>query len=131
MKWITGRAFHGFRKGAAGEVHRLTNSERDAADWIGDADIRIVRRHYLKKRAEEQQGVANKINVDATKQLLERDRSAPSIGGRADKRKPITHGTRTGYNRGCRCDACTATQREHSKADRSKESKADRPKETV
>jgi hypothetical protein len=54
VPWVKGRAFHGFRKHAAGEVHRLTGSERAAADWIGDTDVKVVRRHYLKKRAEEQ-----------------------------------------------------------------------------
>jgi hypothetical protein len=111
--WIKGRAFHGFRKHAAGEVHRLTNSERSAADWIGDKDIKVVRRHYLKRRAEEQRSVATSINRDAFASQVARDRNAPSIGGRPERRKEITHGTRTGYNRGCRCELCGAANHEH------------------
>lgn len=118
VPWITGRAFHGFRKGSAGEVHRLTNSERAAADWIGDADIKIVRRHYLKKRAEEQRSVARDIDVDAGKQAVARDRTAAPIGARPDRRKEITHGARTGYNRGCRCEPCSAAQRNHVRSRR-------------
>lgn len=58
VRWVKGRGFHGYRKHAAGEVHRLTGSERAAADWIGDKSIGVVRTHYLKKRAEEQRAVA-------------------------------------------------------------------------
>jgi hypothetical protein len=111
VAWIRGRAYHGFRKHSAGEVHRLTNSERAAADWIGDADVKIVRRHYLKKRAEEQRSVAHDIDRDAGVQRLERDRAATPIGGAPHKRRPIRHGTRTGYNRGCRCELCALANR--------------------
>lgn len=63
VKWIKGRALHGFRKHAAGEVHRITGSERAAADWIGDKDTKVVRKHYLKKRAEEQRAVAEQLGA--------------------------------------------------------------------
>jgi site-specific recombinase XerD len=63
VAWKKGRALHGFRKHAAGEVHRVTGSERAAADWIGDKSVTVVRRHYLKKRAEEQRAVAEKLGV--------------------------------------------------------------------
>jgi len=123
VEWIDGRAYHGFRKYSAGEVHRLTGSERDAADWIGDKDVKIVRRHYLKKRAEEQRGVAQKVDVDAAMQAhVARTAGAEpittQIGFRPERRKPITHGTRTGYNRGCRCEPCTAAQRTHIRKSR-------------
>jgi hypothetical protein len=81
VEWVKGRAFHGFRKYSAGEIHRLTGSERAAADWIGDKDVKVVRKHYLKKRAEEQRGVAQQIDVDAsarpTSRPLSSLRSAP------------------------------------------------------
>jgi site-specific recombinase XerD len=67
VAWVTGRAFHGFRKFAAGEVAQLTGSERAAADWIGDTDVKVVRRHYLKKRAEEQRSVANQLNASSNR----------------------------------------------------------------
>lgn len=62
VAWVKGRAFHGFRKFAAGEVAELTGSERAAADWIGDTDVKVVRRHYLKVRAERQREVAEALN---------------------------------------------------------------------
>ncbi len=61
IAWKHGCAFHGFRKWSAGEVHRLTGSERAAADWIGDKSIEVVRGSYLKKRAEEQRAVAGQL----------------------------------------------------------------------
>jgi hypothetical protein len=67
LTWVKGRAFHGFRKFAAGEVATLTGSERAAADWIGDSDVKVVRRHNLKKRAEEQRGVAAKLNQSSNR----------------------------------------------------------------
>jgi hypothetical protein len=70
VPWVKGRAFHGFRKHAAGEVHRLTGSERAAADWIGDTDVKVVRRHYLKKRAEEQRGVAEQLNTSSKTKVI-------------------------------------------------------------
>jgi hypothetical protein len=74
--WVKGRAFHGFRKFSAGEIHRLTGSERAAADWIGDKDVKVVRKHYLKKRAEEQRGVAQQVDVD----VLLRDECLARLG---------------------------------------------------
>jgi hypothetical protein len=67
VPWVKGRAFHGFRKFAAGEVAELTGSERAAADWIGDTDVKVVRKHYLKKRAEAQREVAQQLNDSAAK----------------------------------------------------------------
>jgi integrase len=124
LKWVTGRAFHGFRKHAAGEVARITGSERAAADWIGDKDVKIVRKHYLKKRAEEQREVAASVSVD----VLQLHRPAARVHAPAPARapKPVTHGTRTGYNRGCRCDACRDAQRDHIRALRGTEPGATR-----
>lgn len=116
VAWVKGRAFHGFRKFAAGEVHRVTNSERAAADWIGDKDVKVVRKHYLKKRAEEQRAVASSIDVGSAARTTSAHQEP--IGGRPERRKPITHGARTGYNRGCRCEECTKANREHNRAAR-------------
>jgi integrase len=116
VDWVKGRAFHGFRKHSAGEIHRLTGSERSAADWIGDKDVKVVRKHYLKKRAEEQRGVAQKIDVDAGAQAMSQGGVVPQVGLAPGRRKPIEHGTRTGYGRGCRCEPCTAAQRDHIRA---------------
>jgi hypothetical protein len=85
--WVKGRAFHGFRKFSAGEIHRLTGSERAAADWIGDKDVKVVRKHYLKKRAEEQRGVAQQVDVDSAARV-----AVVGAPGRADRwRARATH----------------------------------------
>jgi integrase len=118
VEWVKGRAFHGFRKHSAGEIHRLTGSERAAADWIGDKDVKVVRKHYLKKRAEEQRTVAHQIDVDAIARPMSRTGDVSQVGTAFARRKPIPHGTRSGYNRGCRCEPCTAAQRDHVRASR-------------
>jgi hypothetical protein len=118
VEWVKGRAFHGFRKYSAGEIHRLTGSERAAADWIGDKDVRVVRKHYLKKRAEEQRGVAQRIDVDAAARIVAPSEPVAQVGTRPWLERAIKHGTRTGYNRGCRCEECTAAQRAHIRTSR-------------
>lgn len=119
VAWHTNRAFHGFRKFRAGEIHRLTGSERAAADWIGDKDIKVVRKHYLKKRAEEQRGVAAQVNVDVSARTIKPAEPVAPIGFKAaEDRAVVTHGTRTGYNRGCRCAPCAHANREHNRAAR-------------
>lgn len=75
IAWVDGRGLHGFRKYAAGEVHRVTGSERAAADWIGDKDVKVVRKHYLKVRAEEQRGVAAQLHAPIT---TDSDRAQPA-----------------------------------------------------
>lgn len=44
------RAYHGFRRGIAGDIYDATGSEKAAADWIGDKSLRIVRDKYLLQR---------------------------------------------------------------------------------
>jgi integrase len=44
-----GRATHGFRRGAAGDVLEATGDAKLALDWIGDSDLRQAQR-YLKVR---------------------------------------------------------------------------------
>ena len=46
------RAFHGFRRMAARTVLELTGDVNAAAEWIGDTDLRVVKRGYLKERPE-------------------------------------------------------------------------------
>lgn len=119
VAWVKGRALHGFRKYAAGEIHRITGSERGAADWIGDKSVQIVRKHYLKKRAEEQRSVAGQMTGPAVTRRASSSADRQAAADRQDAaRKPVTHGTRTGYNRGCRCDGCRTAQREHIRQQR-------------
>jgi hypothetical protein len=46
------RAMHGFRRMAAGTVADLTGNPNAAAEWIGDTDLRTVKKSYLKERPE-------------------------------------------------------------------------------
>src|SRR5690348_6506829 len=55
------RAAHGHRRGVAGDVHRMTGSSKDAADYIGDKSVRVVETHYLLEREEALRELAGKI----------------------------------------------------------------------
>lgn len=56
------RAAHGFRRGVFGDVLEDTDGNyKRAADWIGDEDIRIGRRHYDKKRVEQLRATAAQL----------------------------------------------------------------------
>jgi hypothetical protein len=54
------RAFHGFRRHAAGNAYELTKDELAAAEWIGDKDAKQMR-SYLKRRDERLRSVAEKM----------------------------------------------------------------------
>jgi integrase len=112
VEWVKGRAFHGFRKYSAGEIHRLTGSERAAADWLGDKDVKVVRKHYLKKRAEEQRSVAQRVDAAGAAAVIEPGAVA-QVGLAPARRTPIEHGTRAGYAKGCRCEQCVRAQSEY------------------
>jgi hypothetical protein len=46
------RGMHAFRRMAARTVLELTGDINAAAEWIGDTDLRVVKRSYLKERPE-------------------------------------------------------------------------------
>lgn len=54
------RAFHGFRRHAAGNAYDLTKDQLAAAEWIGDKDVKQMR-SYLKRRDERLKQVAEKM----------------------------------------------------------------------
>mgnify|MGYP001581133137 CR=1 FL=1 len=60
-KW---KVAHAFRRGVAGDVLSLTGSERRAAEWIGDKDVKVVKRSYLLERDEELQRTATAIGSE-------------------------------------------------------------------
>lgn len=60
VKW---RAAHGFRRGIAGDVHAQTGSEKRAAEWIGDKDIRVVKDSYLLERDDELRKTADLVGM--------------------------------------------------------------------
>lgn len=74
---IAYRGAHGFRRGIAGDVHSATGSEKQAADWIGDKSVRIVRDHYLLTRGDELRKTAELVTGTATK------RNGPADEGEA------------------------------------------------
>jgi len=54
VEHIKYRAFHGFRRGTTTDILVATGGNyKAAADYIGDRDLRIVRRSYDKERSEE------------------------------------------------------------------------------
>jgi hypothetical protein len=56
------RGMHGFRRGAAKNVLELTGGDLNkAGEWIGDTDLRALKRSYLKSRPEELRSVANRL----------------------------------------------------------------------
>ena len=62
------RGMHGFRRGAAHNVLALTNGDLNkAGEWIGDTDLRTLKRSYLKSRPEELRAVANLMTMPTQK----------------------------------------------------------------
>lgn len=55
------RAMHGLRRMAAKNVLELTGNIKAAGDWIGDTDVRVLSRSYLRQRDEEQRPVADRM----------------------------------------------------------------------
>jgi integrase len=58
------KAAHAFRRGVAGDLVDLTGSEKAAAEWIGDRDVRVVKRSYLKDRDDRMSGLADLLSHD-------------------------------------------------------------------
>lgn len=54
-------AAHAFRRGVAGDVKDATGSDKDAADYIGDKSVRVVRDHYLMVREERLRDMAERL----------------------------------------------------------------------
>jgi integrase len=58
------RGMHGFRRGACKNVLAVTNGDLNkAGEWIGDTDLRTLKRSYLKTRPEELRSVANLLRM--------------------------------------------------------------------
>lgn len=58
------RAMHGLRRMVAGEVARVTGNPLMAAQFIGDTDLRVVQRSYLKRRDDQLRDVATLLDAD-------------------------------------------------------------------
>jgi integrase len=61
VKHERGRAAHGFRRTAVGNVRRDTGDAALALLWVGDRDLRQAQ-SYVKERAEELEGIADRSN---------------------------------------------------------------------
>lgn len=59
------QAMHAFRRMAAGNVLELTGNLKQAGDWIGDTDLRVLAKSYLKHRPEQMRAVADRMDVPA------------------------------------------------------------------
>lgn len=57
------RAMHGLRRMVVGEIVRLTGDIAAAAQFIGDTDLRVVNRSYLKRRDDQLRAVAERLDV--------------------------------------------------------------------
>jgi integrase len=59
------KAAHAFRRGVAGDVHAMTGSEKQAADWIGDKSVKVVREAYLLEREAQLRDIADRLPAAA------------------------------------------------------------------
>ncbi len=75
---------HAFRRGIAGDVHSATGSEKQAADWIGDRSVKIVRDHYLLERTDELRKTANLVSANATNRNADTPTDAKDDGEPAE-----------------------------------------------
>ena len=58
------RGMHGFRRGACKNVLEATGGDLNkAGEWIGDTDLRTLKRSYLKSRPEELRSVAGMLRM--------------------------------------------------------------------
>jgi integrase len=57
------RAMHGLRRMVLGEVIRITGDPVAAALFIGDTDLRVISKSYLKRRDDEQKAIANRLDA--------------------------------------------------------------------
>lgn len=55
------RASHAFRRGISGDIYDLTGSEHQAAEWIGDKSVKVVKKHYLLERRKRQEAMAKLV----------------------------------------------------------------------
>ena len=68
------RGMHGFRRGAAKNVLVMTGGDLNkAGEWIGDTDLRTLKKSYLKSRPEELRQVANAMRMPAENTKSQQD----------------------------------------------------------
>jgi integrase len=53
VKYVPFRAMHSLRRMAAGNVLAATGDITRVGDWLGDTDVRVLRRSYLRSRPED------------------------------------------------------------------------------
>ena len=57
------RAMHGLQRLVVGEIVRVTGDLAAAAQFIGDTDLRVVNRSYLKRRDDQLRAVAEQLDA--------------------------------------------------------------------
>lgn len=77
------RAMHGFRRMAARTVLELTADINAAAEWIGDTDLRVVKRSYLKERPESLIRTAAMVEMPSERSIDAAPKRHPTLQGRA------------------------------------------------
>jgi hypothetical protein len=80
VRHIELRAMYGLRRMVVGEIVRLTGDIATAAQFIGDTDLRVVNRSYLKRRDDQLRAVADQLD-SAHVQPRKGHESATAAGG--------------------------------------------------
>lgn len=60
------RAMHGFRRMAGGNVLEATGDINAVGEWLGDVDLRVVKKSYLKERPDRLADLAAKLSTPRT-----------------------------------------------------------------
>lgn len=89
------RGAHGKRRGIAGDVFDATESEKAAAEWIGDKSVRVVRDRYLLGRNERLQRTAALVSgvsgPDVNRDIPQSARSSSgAVLSEATENQPLT-----------------------------------------
>lgn len=57
------QGMHAFRRMAAGNVLELTGNLKQAGEWIGDTDLRVLAKSYLKQRPDQLRAIAAQLGT--------------------------------------------------------------------
>lgn len=84
------RGMHGFRRMAVNNVLALTGGDLNAAgNWIGDRDLRTLKRSYIKERPEELRAVARGVSVLGSRNTLATEQQRESAVVTASPSNPM------------------------------------------
>lgn len=66
VTWVLYRAMHALRRMVAGNVLDVTGDITKVGDVLGDSDMRVLRKSYLKQRPEQLRAVLNQLELPRT-----------------------------------------------------------------